>query len=63
MNIISSFGRSNISTQFTPLFPPKNNEFKPLEIKRLYYEDQEIKTQESHHSHDDETQSGIAQEN
>jgi len=57
--IVESFGRYSTATNFIPLFIEYKPEFKPLEIKRLYYEDKEAKAQESTSGAGNEAQSGI----
>jgi hypothetical protein len=62
MKAVNSFGTHTVATEFVPLFQHKPKQFVPLQIKQVYYEDQEVKTQESPGSVSTETQSGIAQE-
>lgn len=55
----NSLGVYTVATEFVPWFPETKKEFKPLVIKRIYYENQEPETQESAGSASTETQSGI----
>ena len=56
----NSLGVYTVATEFIPWFPETKKEFKPLEIKRVYYEDKEAKTAESVCGAGHETQGGIA---
>ena len=60
---INSIGTFTTATEFVPLFPPKDKTFKPLVIRRIDYEDREVKTQKSTSGTGNETQSGIAPQN
>jgi hypothetical protein len=62
-NVVNSLGRWSTATEFVPLFPATKARFMPLEIKRVYDEDQETKTQELPGSAVPETESGQASEN
>ena len=57
---INSMGTFTTATEFIPLFPQPKKELKPLEIKRIYYEDCETKTTESVCSTSYEAESWIA---
>lgn len=56
---INSLGTFTVATEFVPLFPTKSKQFEPLVIKRIYYEDKEIKTEKSASSTGDETESRV----
>jgi hypothetical protein len=60
MKAVNSMGTYTVATEFVPLFQHKPKQFVPLQIKQVYYEDTEVKTQESPGSVSTETQSGIA---
>jgi hypothetical protein len=60
---INSLGTFTTATEFVPLFPTKPKEFKPLVIKRIYYEDCKTKTTESVCGSSHEAESRIASQN
>ena len=58
----NSLGVYTVATEFIPWFPETKKEFKPLEIKRVYYEDTKTKTEKSASSLSTETQGWVTQE-
>lgn len=59
----NSLGTFTVATQFIPLFPQTKKEFKPLEIKKVAYEDCKTKATESVCSTVYEAESGITPQN
>ena len=60
---INSLGTFTTATEFVPLFPTKPKEFKPLVIKRIYYEDCKAETTEPVCGASHEAESRIASQN
>ena len=60
---INSLGTFTTATEFVPLFPTKPKEFKPLVIKRIYYEDCKAETTEPVCGTSTQPESGITPQN